>query len=184
MDKLFRTRDEAVSEAMAWVRAKHDRAPFPYEDPLHAMWGLEVDAARNERGSIERDRFLYPRFDRPLEVVSKEVSAEELTQVMLSAKPGLYAQADDPRTRFLKACVYDLDKGISFVFATRINEIRKIKDPVRKHWIEKGFGSMLQREALGGYADALKAEFIFLWNIVEPILKERGIDYYRSPSYT
>lgn len=182
MDKLFRTRDEAVTAAVEWTRAQHDRAPFPYEDPLHAMWGLEVDTDKKRSG--ERDRFLYPRFDRPLEVVQKEVSAEELTQVMLSAKPGLYAQADDHRTRFLRACVYDLEKGISFVFATHINEVRKAQDPVRKLWVEKGFGSMPEREALGGYADALKAEFVFLWDIVEPILKERGIDYYRSPSYT
>lgn len=173
MDKLFRTRDEAVSEAMAWARAKHDREPFPYADPLHAMWGIDVgDAA----GST---RFLYPRFDRPLEVVSKKVTADELTAKMLSAKPGLYAQGDDQRTRFLKACVYDLEKGISFVFETHINEVRTVKDSVRQHWTMKGFSTMSVREALGGYADARKAEYTFLWSVVEPLLQERGINYLR-----
>lgn len=145
MDQLFKTMDEAVEAARRWRSEKHGRDLAPRADPIHAMWGIGGGGPELEV------RFLFPRFERPLEAVVRQVHIAKLTKIMQGARPGLFAQADDKDTRRLQACEYDLDRGMSIVSGTPLSEIiYKLPPEFRDLW--RSWMCTSAREALGGYA--------------------------------
>lgn len=148
MDQLFRTQDEAVEAARTWRAEVSGRLLFPKPDPVHAMWGI---GGRHETEHLSV-RFLYPRFERPLEAVFKKVGPGKLTEIMQGAKSGFFAQADEPSERLIQACEYDLARGMSFVSWTPLSQIIfKLPPEQRPVWTAWMCGPA--RERLGGYLE-------------------------------
>lgn len=157
-DTLFKNQAEALAAAK-----DSGLVLLPCADPLHAMWGIggwrpdiPPTACPRERAARRRnpeERFLYPRFDHALEMVRREVTPIQLTETMKVAQPGLFGWHDDQDTRLLQACVYDLEKGISFVSWLTLSKMRFDKSGATAHWIANGWTSAAGRYALGGYAE-------------------------------
>ena len=181
MDKLFKTRDEAVGAALEWARSQNERhLPGPCIDPIHAMWGVQVTdfdtkvAFSPTSWKFKNDRFLYPRFAQPLEAVIKIVTASVLIQTMIAAKEGLFATADDEARGFFQTCQYDLDRGMSFVSGTPMIEIVEYQGPGKETFCKLGWNQGIARRAIGGYDVAQEAELATLRERLTPFLAERG----------
>lgn len=177
MDKLFPTQGEAFQAATDWKAAsERRRLPIvPCSDPLHATWGfLVLEERLNATHPWHRSdpsktvRFLFPRFDRTLEAVAASASPEELTEAMLAAKDGLYAQGDDADKLLIRACVYDLDRGLAFIFESTTRQLAGLSGKFRDAWLEKDWKRRSKRDALGGYSNARSTKFQELHALLQP----------------
>ena len=176
MDKLFKTRDEAVAAALEWARAKHDRLPMPYEDATHAVWGVRVAGASR---SVE-ERFLWPRFSHPFEAVLKTVSLQDAIDVMLTAEEGKFGWAESEEHRLLQPCRYDLARGLSLVSSALLSG-GTIREEQRQVFKEKQWNMAYNRRALGGYGAVRDQIFAQLKLALDPLLIERG--FYLNTDY-
>lgn len=168
--QVFETREEAVAAALRWKDEDAKRDLVPCADPVHACWGIEgfpdrvcakETLYRQQQAQRDTVQFLWPRYEAPLEAVERVATTEELTAAMLNARLGLFAQADDQSTRRLRACTYDLEKGMSYVLATPLVEVSNAlpSRELRDTWVQHDWRSLCGREALGGYAEARTAAF-------------------------
>ena len=160
MDKIYATREAALSEALAYLNESDPDTgcAHPQDDPDHGMWGVRVVAGMVDvlAGSEDSVRFLWPRFGKPLEARRIAAKQDQLIKVMTEAKEGLFASADNDKKRVFRACVYDLEAGLATIYETPLSDLRLDEPEMREDF--RKFATRQQRVALGGSAQAWAAE--------------------------